>query len=60
MIYRELFHEVSANVMAYCEAHGIQYDIWNAEEAWFDPDSIVELGVPDWEEIPEGIQAVPS
>lgn len=60
MIYRELSHEASAKVMDYCEKHGIDYDIWNAEDAWSDPDSIVELGVPNWEEIPDSIQAVPS
>ena len=51
MIFRELSKEIASTVMDYCEANGIDYDIWNAADVWFGGAEIVEFGC-DWDMIP--------
>lgn len=52
MCYRELTPEQASAVMDYCEANGMDYDIWNAADVWFGADSKVELGT-DWDRVPK-------
>jgi hypothetical protein len=49
--FRKLTNEVASQVMDYCEANHIDFDIWNAEEVWFGNSNVVEFGC-DWSKIP--------